>query len=46
LFNYMIKPQNSFEPYPKNSLLGLQKVINDQKLSQNQKLVLKKTKKI
>ena len=37
--------KNSFEPCldPKNSPLAPQQVKNDQKLSQNQKLELKKT---
>ena len=41
----MSRPQNNFEPYPdtKNSLLGPQKTKMAQKLSQNQKLKLKKT---
>ena len=39
----MSRPQNSFStlPRPQNSSLGPQKVINDQKLSENQKLELK-----
>jgi len=40
LFNYIIKPQNSFKPYskPKNSPLGPQIVKNDPKIKSNSKV--------